>query len=854
MLKFIRRAFVLLAIVLALFVFGARAWFARSLPQVDGSITLAGSGLQHPVDILRDAYGVPHIYAKTDADMMFALGYVHAQDRFYQMEFQRRAASGQLSAMWGRGGEEEKVLTGDRFVRTMGFAKDARDLWEDPSQLSDQARADLSAYATGVNAFLAEGNALPAEFTIAGLVGGSGELLGPWTEVDSLSWLKIMSLDLGANFRRELSRLHMAHLMEEDKITEFFANYSDEVPFVLPDLNALYGLPAPNGTVAASLSDLIVDVPFEEMPSPAETLGSNNWVIDGDLMASGNSVLSNDPHLGLSVPAVWYFAHISSEESGTNAIGATFPGYPAVLIGRNDHIAWGFTNTGPDVQDLFVERINTATGEVQTPRGWEPLETHTEFIEIAGEDEPVELIVRESRHGPLLSDIIDVPVVFPADGDHDYAFALQWTSTSDQIQDTSPNAGALMFRAKSYDEFVDATEDYVAPQQSMVVLENKTGLIGYIAPGKIPVRHPDNEIQGWAPSPGWDALYDWQGFIPHPELPQRDAPDEGYIITANADITDRDYPHFITRDWSLPLRGDRIWDTTIGLDRPLTMADMEAALHDQRVNSAAQVLPTMLAAIDPFALPDAEQTLVREMVSVLEVWGREQDYSGDSDLVAPTLFFAWYRDFVFDAVSDDLGIEMTEENAELSMFARLFRFNPNFAEDLADGSATGWCEADGCGEHLARALVSAHGKLSEALGGNMESWTWGKLHYASSKHRVLGDQIPGPQSLIKALTGLQFVIDRPHGGGPYSVNVSGFPMNETLEFAADHTPSLRLLVEAGRFEDARFVHTQGQSGLPQSPHFSDMADLWAAGEFAPMVMDRALVEGISNNRLTLLPE
>ena len=573
MLKFLRRALVLLSVLLVALALALRTWNARSLPTLAGE--LAMPGLTHPVQILRDAYGVPHIFAKTDADMMFAIGYVHAQDRLYQMEFQRRVGMGQLAALWG-----EAAVPTDRFIRTLGLGLAAQHAWQTPTTLSSGAKQDLSAYAAGINAYVGEGRALPPEFMLA-----PGEFMGTWEEVHSLVWLKVMSLDLGANFRRELGRLYLAGRMEEARITDFYTPYPGMERFELPDLNSLYGLDDPSG--------LTVLEPQEEAhwPSPDAALGSNNWVIEGRLMESGASVLANDPHLGLSIPGVWYFAHIASEESGTNAIGATLPGVPAIIIGRNDHIAWGFTNTKPDVQDLFVERISKQTGLYETPIDWEPLEIRTETIEVAG-GKDVNITIRSTRHGPLLSDIINVPEVFPNDEIHEYGFALQWPTLMASVPDTSMNAAHGAYRATSYREFAHIMAAYVTPQQNMVVLENDSGTIGYIAAGKVPIRKEGNLIQGWAPSPGWDGLYDWDGFIAHDDLPQTRNPSRGYIITANADIREPGYEPYITRDWSLPLRQDRIENLTIGQDRLLTMADMETALFDQRINSAALALPS----------------------------------------------------------------------------------------------------------------------------------------------------------------------------------------------------------------------------------------------------------------------
>ena len=799
--------------------------------------------------------GIPHIYAKTDADMMFALGYVHAQDRLYQMEFQRRVATGQLAALWGPGpiADHEKdnpkaipaLIATDKFIRTLGFAQGAQQTWDSPTTLTPTARGDLSAYASGVNAFLGEGRALPPEFLISGLMMGGGELLGPWEETHSLAWLKAMSLDLGSNFRRELGRLYMAGLVDEARITDFYTPYPGMERFELPDLNSLYAMAGPGGI--GQTASIASPAGMADWPAPAATVGSNNWVIDGALMDSGASMLANDPHLGLGVPAVWYFAHISSQESGINAIGATLPGVPAIIIGRNNDIAWGFTNTGPDVQDFFVERISKQTGLYETPNGWQPIEERVEVIKVArGED--VEFTVRSTRHGPLMSDILSVPVVFADDDVHEYGFALQWPTIMASVPDTSMNAASAAFRAHDYAGFRDAMQAYVAPQQNMVVLENGTGNIGYIAPGKVPVRKAENAIQGWAPSPGWDSAYDWDGFIAFEALPQTYNPASGYVITANADIRPPDYGPYITRDWSLPLRQDRIEALTIGLsadqDRLLTMADMETAIADQRVNSAAMALPAMLAATDLSSLSSADQQTAQAMMAALQTWG-DADYPGAGGEIGPSLFFAWYRDFVFGATFDDLKIENTTEYSAPSITSSFFRFNPQLALHLADGTAAGWCD---CGVLLAETLITAHEKLTQELGGNMDKWQWAKLHEARSKHAVLGTL---PAMITKPLTGLSFRIDRDHGGGPYSVNVSGFKFRDSLDFNANHTASLRFLIEAGRFEQARFVHTQGQSGHPMSPHFDDMADLWEANKFAPMATDRKRFKAA--HTLTLTP-
>ena len=384
--------FALLSVLLAV---GSCSWL--SLPSYDGAETV--TGLDAPVEIVRDANAIPHIYARSPRDSAFAMGYVHAQDRLWQLEMQRRIGSARLAEVVGEPGLET-----DRFLRTLGLYRVAERNFE---ALSPEVQAIYEAYAAGVNAWLeTRSGLLPLEFQ---LLGHEPE---PWRPADSLVWLKIMAWDLGGNFRDELLRARLADTLDAGQMRDLWAQHPDDPA---PGPHAV-----PGATVSARIDygALIASTPGVR----ASGLGSNSWAVSGDHTASGKPLLANDPHLRLEIPGVWYLAHVSTPEF--EIAGATLPGLPFPLLGRNRHFAWGFTNTGSDVQDLFIERIDPGDpSRYLAPEGSLAFEVRTETIAVSSED-TVELVVRETRHGPVISDVVAESARFLEEG-HVLAFA--WT-------------------------------------------------------------------------------------------------------------------------------------------------------------------------------------------------------------------------------------------------------------------------------------------------------------------------------------------------------------------------------------------------------------------------------------------
>ncbi len=392
-------------------------YLRQSLAKTEGEVRLAGLGA--PVEVLRDRYGIPHIFAASLEDASFALGYVHAQDRLWQMEMNRRTGTGRLAEVAG-----VQALESDRFLRTLGVRRSAE---ANLKTLDSETRRLLEAYAAGVNAFLATDPVLPVEFLL------TGARPEPWTPADSITWIKMMAWDLGGNWRSEMLRLRLARSLPTERIQQFVSPYPGEAPTPIADLKELYG------SLERDVVRIAGSGQLPEFLRDGEGNGSNNWVLSGTRTASGKPILANDPHLGLTAPPVWYFAHLSAP--GMNVIGATLPGVPGVILGRNDRIAWGFTNTGADVQDLFLEKLDRAGGYA-APDGARAFEMIEEKILVRG-GETETLHVRASRHGPVISDVLRTARDIVPRG---YVLAFSWTALA--ADDRTPQAAVKIARAR----------------------------------------------------------------------------------------------------------------------------------------------------------------------------------------------------------------------------------------------------------------------------------------------------------------------------------------------------------------------------------------------------------------------
>ncbi|GGJ53105.1 penicillin acylase family protein [Deinococcus roseus] len=722
-------------------------------------------GLSGEVRISWDSYGVPHIKARnSDLDAIFALGYVHAQDRIWQMDFQRRVAAGRLSEVIG-----ESVLPQDKFLRTWGFYKATQEAYP---ALSERSKQIVLAYTGGVNAYLAT-RKLPLEFT---LLGYKPE---PWTAIDTLSWAKMMAFDLGGNWDDEILAAQVRAKLGEEGLKQFFAPIPDSDPTILSadelKKEQIYKEPvatdAPVALTPRTLNTLtaLLDVQKSLGMEKVPDKGSNNWVVSGTRTASGKPLLADDPHLSLSAPALWYMAEIQGPT--LHAIGGTIPGLPAVVIGRNDRISWAVTNTAPDVQDLFVEPAGT------------PLTERTETIKVKGQPD-VTLKVRESKHGPIISDINEDAKSLGQ------VVSLKWTAL--QPADTTMDAFIGLNYAQNWQDFTGALKLYVTPTQNFLYAD-VDGNIGYYAPGKIPLR------DGWDGSEPVSGDKDWTGYIPFEQLPHVYNPEKGYIATAN----ERPVPD----GYLYPLGSDEMFATRYRKAR-IEQLLQETPRHT--VESFKQIQNDTYSLVFQDLKPLLLQTQTRseaakQALETLKNWDGFQT----QDSTASTIFAAWYKQLSY-MVTDELPF-VTERRHPYFILGQLQN----------EGMYCKGPQSQNCAEYLSVSLENALKDISERLGDNQNNWQWGKLHKALSAH-VFKDN---------KQVGWIFNRETSTPGGLYTVNVGSYNQKTYLQ---DHGASYRQIVDLSNMDNSLFVFSLGQSGNVFSAHYADLSPLWRSGEYLPM--------------------
>ena len=776
--------------LVALVLGGGWLYLRASLPQLDG--TAAAAGLAQPVKIVRDREGVPHIFAASERDGWFAMGYVHAQDRLWQMEFQRRVAEGRLAEFLGG-----KAYDFDLLMRTIGIARMAERI---VAHLDADTRANLEAYAAGVNAFLATEPVLPVEFQVFSIQPER------WKPADTMGWLLVMGWDLSANWRIELARLRFAARLGPKRAAEFMPAYPGEVDPPLPDFHSLYN---------------IVKGPVDRLatafPTHGQAIGSNSWVVAGSQSVTGKPLLANDPHLALQAPSLWYFAHVATPEG--NVVGATLPGVPFIVLGHNDAIAWSMTTTNGDTEDLFVERLVPGDPtRYLTPTGTAKFETHDEVIRVGKEERPIR--VRSTRHGPVISDAVLAAKEVAPKGN---VIAIEWAGLT--VDNAVLRAGFRMNRARNEDEFIAALRDFTAPQQN-VVFADRAGHIGFVAPGRIPVRRPDNLAMGRVPVPGWDARYDWQGFLPFEALPQVMDPPEGRIVTANQKITPQGYKPFISVDWYPPYRADRI-EELLKAQPKHSLASFAAIQGDDLSYLARELLPVARA-----AKPTTEAG--RRLQARLAGWDGVATMRS-----APALAFAaWYRELTRLVYADELG----------DLFPAVWDLRATFMVAVMknENGEARWCDDirtsrhETCDEQAARAFDEAAPDLEKRYG---KRWHWGEAHYAAGDHRPFG--------FVPWLARIFDVSPETSGDG-YTVNVGSYQIRDAARpFANTHAPSLRAIYDLADLDRSLFIQSTGQSGNVMSPWYANFAERWAKVQYITIPTHLATIAAA--HTLTLEP-
>ena len=810
-LQWVGGAVALLVALAAIAAGTAYALLRNTVPSASGTLSIAG--LSGPVEVVRDREGVPHISARTTDDLFCALGFLHAQDRLWQMELTRRAGQGRLSEVFG-----EPTFTTDVFLRTLdlyGHAERAQ------ATLSPDITKSLEAYARGVNAFIGRKTGLleprlPPEFL---LLRHEAE---PWRVADSLVTAKMMAQNLSTNLNHEMMRLALAaEGFTSAEIEDLLPREGIDPPPPLPELAQLYPIRRQNG------------VHRQAAAAPVDALigggSSNNWVVSGARTRSGKPLLANDPHLQLSAPATWYLAHLALERPGAapiNVVGATLAGVPLVVLGRSDTLAWGFTNTGPDVQDVFIEKINPEDPKLYlTPDGWRPFATEPMAIAVKGVGVRT-LERRRTRHGPVLPGTYRNLGGLLGAG---HVAALQWTALTDD--DTTIAAGVFDPGVRGIRDYMERMRQYVVPMQSMV-LADADGNIGMIAPGRVPVRDPANKVAGRAPVPGWDATYDWKGYLKFEDLPRVENPPAGAIGTANARIVGPDYPHHLTHDWDTEYRQRRV--KQLVLDRgDHDVASMRAAQADVLSGGFAQLKPLMIAAARRAGGAD------RTMLDRLERW----DATMRAEAAEPLIFIAWERATVRAIYRDDLG----------SAFARYFSARALAMTRLLEGRSTSrdWCDdrstlaRETCDSVIADALETAMAELEKRYGSDRTRWRWGPAHFAYGEHRPFG--------LIAGMASF-FNVEVPSPGDSYTLNRGIADFGEEPPFANRAASTYRAIYDFANLEGSLYIHTTGQSGNPFSPYYRSFAERWAKVEYIEIPTRREAFTRDALGTWTLTPK
>ncbi|MEU4728179.1 penicillin acylase family protein [Streptomyces sp. NPDC023588] len=894
-----------------------------SFPQTTGSLKVPG--LTGTVDVKRDDHGIPQLYADNDADLFRAQGFVHAQDRFWEMDVRRHMTSGRLSEMFGSGQVET-----DAFLRTLGWRQVAQAEYD--TKLSEETKKYLQAYADGVNAYLKGKSGKDLSVEHAALKLSDGYRPEQWSPVDSVAWLKAMAWDLRGNMQDEIDRALMASKLSPAQIDELYPPYPfDRNKPIVEGGKVEGGKYAPQGfsggsgsgsavgsqpstamggasatgladnataqgaavglrTQLGALADTLDEIPAILGPN-GSGIGSNSWVISGKYTTTGKPLLANDPHLAPQLPSVWYqmglHCRAASPQCQFDVAGYTFSGMPGVVIGHNTDIAWGMTNLGADVTDLYLEQVK--------PEGYVydnkvlPFTTREEVIKVAGGDSK-KITVRTTNNGPLVSDRSDelatvgarAPVASSApDRGDGYAVALRWTALE---PGKSMDAVFKLNRAKDFAAFRAAAADFEVPSQNLIYADNKgaSGNIGYQAPGRIPVR---GQGDGRMPAPGWDSKYAWKGgkdgaagSIPQSEMPWDQNPSRGYIVTANQAVVESGngagkYPYLLTTDWGYGARSQRINDlieAKIKDGGKISTDDMRTMQMDNSSEIAALLTP-MLAKIE------VSDPGVRAAQKLLDGW----NYTQEPDSAAAAYFNAVWRNILKLSFGDKMPKELRIEGSCMNVLGN----GTGPADDLAktvrecgtrdsdsaqpdggdrwfevvrrlakDEKSQWWSSPRTLtqpatttrDELFARAMTDARWELTAKLGKDQSTWSWGRLHRLTLKNQTIGTEGPGF---------MQWLLNRGPwklGGGEATVNATGW--NASSGYGVTWVPSMRMVVNLNDLDKSRWINLTGASGHAYSAHYTDQTTLWAKGELLDWPFGKDAVDKATVDTLTLKPE
>jgi penicillin G amidase len=828
-------------IVLVIILTGVWRWFTRqAFPRTAGTVEIAG--LSQPVEIVRDEYGVAHIYAHTPYDLFFAEGYVHAQERYWQMEFQKRIATGRISELLG-----EAALGQDIYLRHFGFYELTRQAYE---MLDEESRQIIDAYTDGVNAYIADRKPaeLGLEFAILGLQGTEVEI-APWAPMDAMLWASMMVFDQSDQLRTELRNVALLTGLTEEMFMDLRPPYRPDRPTIIPSdelayLNLQTQVQAPPGLDADALAYLVeLNRHLAGRTTLSESLAelgfqaggaSNSFAVTGQKSATGMPILANDPHMGVNMPALWYQVGMHCVEKSEACMydfrGFSLPGVPGILIGHNDRIAWGLTNASFDAEDVFVERINPANPDQYEVNGqWVDMEIRREEIVVQGWNEAYVLRVRNTRHGVVASDamISGNPFVVGDDGQvQPYALAYAWTAL-EPIQ--SIRAVQDVIRAQNWDEFVAALQYFDAGKQNWLYAD-VDGNIGYIMPGKVPIRAAGD---GTLPVPGWNDDFAWTGFIPYEAAPRVFNPEQDFIVTANnPQVRADEYPYLLNIFHDRGQRAQRITELIQSDSDGLTIEEVMAIQTDNASLSAGEIIPYLAN----LSFADSNVAAARDR---LLGWDTQM-HMDTPEAALFNIFWVHLIQMTFnDQLPDDNRLSGESYTSDI-VYDLLQRPDSPWWDDVL---ATPGVETRD--DILAAAFTAAYDEGVETFGEDLERWRWGDLHTITFRSPTLGS------------SGISF-IDNIFNRGPYATSGSESVPQKTCwsvnsGYQVRCIPALRQVIDLGDLDNSWMIHSVGQSGHPMHRFYDHFIDMWRLFEYHPSNWARSSAESGPHDLLTLEP-
>ena len=813
------------------------------MPLPDHELDVSGLPLTDFVEVIRDERGIPHIYGTNVGDILFAQGYVHAQDRFWQLEFWSHLSTGRLASLIGEPG-----VGADLLFRTFGFNRVALEEYEN---LPPEFKQDLIHYTNGINAYIESRpqNRLSLEHFFLQFINPDYKV-GTYEPHYPLAWAKMMAYDLNGNFEQEIRNSKTFNTLTPEIAELLRPPYPDEHPYIVEEWEGRgsFASVGKSNNIEQLYQALFVRYVTRDLQTN-QALGSNSWAISGEHTESGLPLLANDPHLSVQLPAIWYenglHCYPKNRDCELDVVGFSFAGSPYIVIGHNSHIAWGFTNMGPDVQDLFIEKINPSNpNQYEVDGEWQDMDRVTEIIKVAG-SEPIVIEVRSTRHGPIVSDR-SYPVNLNPEEDQvsfadearielpdNFSVSLSWPA----LIPGNTFIGIRDFNyAKNWEEFRDASRLFDVPAQNLLYAD-VDGNIAYQSPGKLPIRAEG--LVGDLPIPGWLSENDWQGFVPFEELPYTINPSSGYIITANQSVhPEQPWPNYYARGYRAEAI-ERVINQYIS--EKISVDDMEAMQINNFDYSAAYILPYVFnnVYVDSNIL-----TAMKEWVISETKFEMNKDSSGAA---AWAVFYKNFAEQTFEelVVTDNLGNEISLQPGNSDSTSEIFRAllkDPNHI--LWDDINTP--QKENLTDILERALLLADEQIVELFDtDDYDKWSWGEIHTITYPTNLLGE------AGIPILTNLVNIGPVESGGSSFAINSTDWGFGE--DFTIGSYPSMRMVVDLSNFDNSRTILPSGQSGHVMSKYYDDQVENWIDNNMYILHFSREQIELNQKDYMFLRP-